>query len=128
MIQHSAKVFSTKYSLSTDPQKFLPLIPAVRCCFLISAGEEERDRERFISELENFIAQLLKMVEVELKFNYETLSKISGQVHGKVECHLSASLDVLKQLSYFMIDHHFSVCLLFITLCANQDSVQCRIN
>ena len=44
-------------------------------------GEEER--ERFISELESFIAQLLKMVEVELKFNYETLSKISGQVHGK---------------------------------------------
>ena len=47
----------------------------------IFLGEEER--ERFISELESFIAQLLKMVEVELKFNYETLSKISGQVHGK---------------------------------------------
>jgi hypothetical protein len=51
--------------------------------FLVSAGEEER--ERFISELESFIAQLLKMVEVELKFNYETLSKISGQIHGKME-------------------------------------------
>ena len=45
------------------------------------SGEEEQ--ERFISELEGFIGQLLKMVEVELKFNYETLSKISGQIHGK---------------------------------------------
>ena len=47
----------------------------------IRVGEEER--ERFVSELESFIAHLLKMVEVELKFNYETLSKISSQVHGK---------------------------------------------
>ena len=44
-------------------------------------GEEER--ESFISELETFIGQLLKMVEVELKFDYETINKISGQVHGE---------------------------------------------
>ena len=44
-------------------------------------GEEER--ESFISELEAFIGQLLKMVEVELKFDYETINKISGQVHGE---------------------------------------------
>ena len=38
-----------------------------------------------MSELEGFIGHLLKMVEVELKFNYETLNKISSQIHGKDE-------------------------------------------
>ena len=56
----------------------------ILCVF--SLGEEQ---ERFISELESFIAQLLKMVEVELKFTYETLSKISSQIHGKTACALS---------------------------------------
>ena len=49
--------------------------------FLSLSGEEEQ--EKFITELEGFIAQLLKMVEVELKFDYETLNKISGQIHGE---------------------------------------------
>ena len=49
------------------------------------AGEEER--ERFVTELESFIAQLLKMVEVELNFNFETLNKISGQIHGEAVQH-----------------------------------------
>lgn len=71
-----------------------------------TVGEEEQ--KKLISELEGFIAQLLKMVEVELSFNYETLGKISSQIHGNLEAiiarcvhvHVSRSWNVKSLLFY----------------------------
>ena len=44
------------------------------------------------------------MVEVELKFNYETLSKISSQIHGKNNYMLACGLLIILKCHNLVID------------------------
>ncbi len=59
---------------------------------------DDEEHLEFLEELEKFIGKLLRLVEVELNFDFNRHGKISSQIHDMIQIHVESLGGLRKEL------------------------------